>query len=152
MNSIIVKIQKSSFECSKNQLITGVIFFDFMDVQFPRKDWNDFVVIILNWWLSALTKISLGFSKSENLQFMDGPLFVSVKKIDNGICMIECADERKGGYLEFSGQYQLNEVLSSVLQVAKDTYRICCENRWDGDDLDELKRGINNFSDLIRVN
>jgi len=145
MNTITIQVEKSSLECTENKLITGIIYFDFGRCQFPENDWNDFIVIILNWWLSALTRIALGVSDSENLQFMDGPLFVKVKKMDADMCNIECINESRGGSLKFSGHYQIEEVLNSVLQAAKTTSDICSENRWGGDDIVELREGIINF-------
>jgi hypothetical protein len=142
MDTITVHIEAMSFQKSKSQAVTGIIFFDFGSYQFPEKGWDDFVVVVLSWWLSALKNIVFGESKYEELKFMDGPQYIAVKKLSNALCVIECFDKRKGGSAEFTGQYQLTEVLRSVMHSAKATYSVCSQNGWDSDDIDELGKII----------
>ena len=146
MGTITVQTEAASLEQSKSQAITGVIFFDFDGYQFPEKGWNDFIVVVLCWWLSALKAIILGCSDSEELRFMDGPLYINVNKLNNGLCRIDCFDEGADGVAEFSDQYQLTDVLVGVLDAAKATYSVCSQNSWDNDDVSELDKLIKELS------
>lgn len=142
MNTITVQTEPTSLEKSGSQAITGVIFFDFTSYQFPEKGWNDFVIVVLCWWLSVLGKITIGKSDSEELRFMDGPLYVKVTKLNNNLCGVECFDGGSRENPEFSGKYKFTDILNSVLEVAKTTYSVCSQNEWDGKDISTLKRLI----------
>ena len=50
----------------------GTIFFDIDENKFPDENWNDFVIIILSWWLNATYKLLENHSFSEDFYFMDG--------------------------------------------------------------------------------
>jgi len=43
----------------------------FQDSSFPEKNWNDFILKILHWWLEALK--NLAKDKKTEFHFMDGP-------------------------------------------------------------------------------
>ncbi|MCG8419070.1 MAG: hypothetical protein MJE77_14135, partial [Proteobacteria bacterium] len=47
---------ESTLEQSDNasRSITGDLYFDFDGFPFPAERWNDFVVVIIAWWLAAL--------------------------------------------------------------------------------------------------
>ena len=42
--------------------------------EFPRAGWNDFVVVVLGWWSSAILRLLENNSGMERVHFMDGPL------------------------------------------------------------------------------
>jgi hypothetical protein len=45
---------------------------------FPVEGWNDFVVVILEAWVSALLRLLRGLSNCELVHFMDGPYVVEL--------------------------------------------------------------------------
>jgi len=57
LGQISFKTDPVSIDFSKSQAVTGVVFFDFGSFQFPEKGWNDFIVVVLSWWLIALKRI-----------------------------------------------------------------------------------------------
>jgi hypothetical protein len=146
MGAITVQTEVTSLEQSKSQAITGVIYFDFVNHQFPEKGWNDFIVVVLCWWLSALKSIAFEDSDSEELLFMDGPLYINVKKLNNGLYCVECFDRGVNRDVKFSAEYQLADILDSVLCAAKSIYSVCSQKGWKNDDLIELKKLIKEFS------
>jgi len=145
---ITVQTESKSIEQSKSQAITGVIFFDLGGYQFPEKGWNDFIVVVLSWWLAALENIISGSADNEVLRFMDGNLYVVVKSLDGGLCQLECFDGGAGGNKEFSVQYCLAEVISAVLDFAKMVESVCSNNGWVTDDIRELKVAIKRVTQL----
>lgn len=70
-----VKIGKRFF-LSKSSLF-GDIYFEFQGTSFPEKNWNDFILIILHWWLEALKKLPK--DAETEFHFMDGSFEISVK-------------------------------------------------------------------------
>lgn len=85
-----IYIEKNFDSLYKGENITGEIFFTVKDeiFHFPEKNWNDFVVILLEWWLDALIKLKSNYS-SVTLNFMDGPFFVTVAKDKDDILTLE---------------------------------------------------------------
>ena len=139
MGAITVQVDSASLTQSNSTAITGVVFFDFGNYLFPEEGWNDFVVVVLCWWLSALKQIAEGCSDSETLRFMGGPLYVTINKQNNGLCRIDCFDGSTDGCSEYSGQYPLSDILDSVLCAATTIYSACFKNGWDNSDLSNLR-------------
>jgi len=53
------------------------VYFDFDGVQFPVAGWNDFVVVVTNWWLAALDWLVRDVVTEIKLCFMDGPYWIT---------------------------------------------------------------------------
>ena len=115
--------------------IFGNIYFGDNEYAFPEKEWNDFVVIILNWWSESILKLLKNVSIEEELDFMDGSASVKVQFLKNN---------------SFSLYFILNnEVVNSsevdVRLFTKDflnnlnlLIRIIKENKWADEEIDSL--------------
>ena len=53
---------------------TGGIWLVTGGSEFPRAGWNDFIVVVLGWWSSAILRLLENNSGMERVHFMDGPL------------------------------------------------------------------------------
>jgi hypothetical protein len=51
---------------------------------FPHRDWNDFVVVILEAWVSSILRLLRGGSESELVHFMAGPYAVEIGSLASG--------------------------------------------------------------------
>ncbi len=60
---------------------TGNVWLTFDDTAFPRQDWNDFAVVILEAWASAMLRLLQGVSEHELIHFMEGPYVVDVARV-----------------------------------------------------------------------
>ena len=65
--------------------IFGQLYFQDGDFYFPSKDWNEFIIIVLNWWCQSLLNLLEEKTFSEELDFMDGPFSVRVNLIEGSI-------------------------------------------------------------------
>lgn len=146
MANVRVCVDESSMAFSKNKLVTGIVFFDFEKYQFPQKEWNDFVVVILTWWLDALKNIVAKGYKAEEFRFMDGPMCIEVTVLSGDRCKIACIDERNDDGPEFSGTYSLAEIFDSVISTARAVCDICRARNWESDDIDDLNQVIRALS------
>lgn len=55
---VALEIETSSLlTYDNNRPSTGEIYFQFEDFAFPEKGWNDFVDVILNWWIHNLIEL-----------------------------------------------------------------------------------------------
>jgi hypothetical protein len=132
---------------SKSGLVTGRIHVQINGRSFPEKDWNDFVIIILNWWLEGLIfSVSKG-AETFNCIFMDGPLSFTVKK-DNSLWGIFFVHGRTGNQIEFAGKVSLSVLINSFLAASKTIIDSCAEKNWKGEEIEKL---VSNYDTLRQV-
>lgn len=63
---------------------TGNIWVVLDHSAFPVEGWNDFVVVILDAWVSGLLRLLRGLSDRELVHFMDGPYAVEISALAPG--------------------------------------------------------------------
>lgn len=140
MSEIILQVETTSLKQSKSKLITGVVFFDFGDgYRFPEQGWNDFVVIVLCWWLSSLKRLVCSNSDEEEFRFMDGPLAIKIKRRSDNFVSMEFFNESTRVDESLDACYQIKDIARSVFDVSKKVYLACYRQGWECDELLELK-------------
>ncbi|KNY26497.1 hypothetical protein Bccel_1762 [Pseudobacteroides cellulosolvens ATCC 35603 = DSM 2933] len=72
----------------KRRNITGEIFFKVGEFSFPEQNWNDFIIIVLVWWLSAYKTFVENDKQPFKLIFMDGSFEIKIKRITEGILVL----------------------------------------------------------------
>lgn len=98
MQTSLINLQINLESMQKNTDINGEIFFSIreIDFYFPEKNWDDFVITILNWWFdSAIRLNSFEGEVSEILNFMDGPFFVKINKKSSDILKFSFIYDRR---------------------------------------------------------
>ncbi len=138
-SKIKIVLGKDSLHRSTKGSITGIIYFDFGHYQFPEKEWSDFVVVIISWWLNALDQVVRGISKCIDFHFMDGPLLLRLKKDSKDILKLECIDEGKHAKVEFTSYVYLKNIFSELEIAAEELINQCKLNDWKSDDIEALK-------------
>lgn len=148
-----VEVNLGSLTQSARGAVSGVIFVDTGAAQFPERQWNDFVVVVLGWWCAACTSLLGGASEVE-LWFMDGPFLLQLE--------VATVDMWTARFLRMHSTESLDVVTRPVLGLA-DGLRIrpatfvgsvvtasravlaeCARRGWTTPDIDELnrKRGV----------
>jgi hypothetical protein len=148
-NPFIV-VDPATFRMSKMGLVTGMIHIQINGRSFPEKDWDDFVIIILNWWLKELIlSISKG-ADTFNCLFMDGPFSFTVKKdnSDNSIREIFFVHRHTGSQMEVAGKVPLMALIDGFLAVSKTTINSCAEKDWKGQEAEKL---VSNYNTLRQM-
>lgn len=87
--------------------ITGIIFLQLGERAFPEERWNDFVAVILSWWLAAIK------NHKNEFFFMDGSFSFKVKGAELELWM---NDRLETTYLIDSEQMTYN-IVSAVQRV-----------------------------------
>jgi hypothetical protein len=118
--------------------MTGVIYFQFGEKTFPEPDWNDFVIVVLCWWLEAVIQMVDGVKENAELWFMDGPFYVRIFTKGKERWYLECIHRRKNERVEYSTLVEPVIMLKSLLSVARETIDQCKKNEWTLSDLDLL--------------
>ena len=59
---------------------------------FPSAGWNDFVVVILESWISALVRLAQQASQNERVHFMEGPYAIDLGPVRNGLVRLRAIE------------------------------------------------------------
>ncbi|MBB5783898.1 hypothetical protein [Nonomuraea jabiensis] len=103
---------------------------------FPEVGWTDFPVVILGWWLSALTTGKPGESTAE-LAFMDGPWEAGLR-LRGGECHASLRRSRPA-VAEWEGAISLEVLRGSVLAAGSAVVRECDTRGWTSSDISVLR-------------
>jgi hypothetical protein len=118
--------------------VTGVVYFEFNpDLQFPLAGWNDFVVVVANWWRAALKQISEGQAEADFL-FMDGPYWISAVSRGTNL-LLRCVEDRGGAGLVYEVVVQVDDLKRELITFARDVSVACKAAGIESTDLDELR-------------
>ncbi len=146
MNKFIIYIDKNSIFKHKNN-ITGNIYINFDGSFFPERNWNDFIIIIINNWINSSYNILSGYTKYEEFYFMDGPFLMKVRKIDSEVCVIELVENHTNILLSYriSARDFFEEILRNVNLLSK----YCTEQDWETDEIRKLQYLNTKFSTIF---
>jgi len=148
MQEIQVKFVEESVSFTGHGLVTGVIFFDLDTFQFPEREWNDAVVVIVGWWLAGLVDFVTGISDEIELRFMEGPYLLSIRREDGDECQIHCI-ERAISREKFQCRGSALNLLRSTLRVATRLQRVCGQSGWQSVDIETLDDLVSDARKLV---
>lgn len=135
-----VTVDEASLRFSSN--VTGTVFFEFGAFQFPGRNWNDFVVVILGWWLDATTKLMAAGEGETELYFMDGPYSLrvalegSIFKVSRGRDDVETEDS------PFNLEVDTHGFLRAIHDASTTILSACASRDWMTADIETLQRSV----------
>jgi hypothetical protein len=119
--------------------ITGVIYYDFgAGRQFPETDWDDFPVVILNWWIEALEQVGEG-SESVKFCFMDGPFWMTAVPEGEDNLLLSCVEDRRDVGIRFEVLVHQGDLRRELMKVARSVSSACASAGIESADLNELR-------------
>jgi len=133
--------------------VFGIIYFQHESMIFPEKNWNDFIVIILNWWSDALLKLIGNESISAELLFMDGPFSVKVNYLDDKTLKLYFINEDD---IIGNAEVLIQDFIKDFLKEVNSLIRFINAKDWNDEEIDLLKKNYNNlyhsFKQLKKIN
>lgn len=146
---IDIIIEKEHVYRSKRGAITAPVYFDFGNFKFPEEGWSDFIVVIGCWWLDSISKLIKGWESEIELCFMDGPMLIKLTMSDGNNILLECIDQGgRSDVIEYQKKYTLDSITKALLSNSNSILRICSENNWCSDDIDNLAKLNKSVSEL----
>ena len=112
--SIIVDADSLSFRPRGSA--TGNIWLVIGGCEFPALQWNDFVVVILGWWVESLLRLLRNSSTKETVNFMDGPYVVEVSRTPSGGLHLRALEGSNRSIERASGEALIDDSVSHLLQ------------------------------------
>ena len=140
---ISLNVDLDSLEINRSKNITGTIYFS-IDYHryFPDEGWDDFLVIILSWWIKSIRGVDISrIGTTYKFDFMDGPPEVLVKKIDGEHVEMNFRYEDEFNN-SFKGTFLFKELKDSLLSISKKVIREMDRNQWATKDIDEFKNVV----------
>lgn len=147
MKNLRFGIDENSLEKS-NEIITGIIYLEFDNFIFPEKNWNDFIVVVLNNWIRSLQSIIVKSAESTELLFNDGPFFIRIGMINDKECLIECIENHRIENILFKEQVEFKILVKEVLLIANSCKLFCKKYNWHSEELHKLDILLNKISTL----
>lgn len=83
---------------------------------FPDPEWTDMAYPILCMWAEALHPLQLGTSTKCRLNFLDGPWWLEVTRMEDALEIAGCAD-KKTRKVEVTACCQLDDLLRELLKA-----------------------------------
>lgn len=147
IKSIVISINKDSITIDSRGVITGEIYIKIGEYCFPDPKWNDFIVVILGWWVQTLKKVQLcQIGESNEFLFMDGPYKVQVLKIESNVLELKFLRRNiKNSETIFEAKCSSDDLITSIINASKDVLHVINNNSWDTKEIKELERSIKIF-------
>ena len=131
-------VERSSFTRSASGNVHASIHLVLDGRCFPDERWDDFAVVILGWWNEAVTRMALGFSPREELDFMDGPYSVHLELDPEGEITLRCLKSGARDVEEAVGRIALATFIQTLLGASRATLEVCKAHGWGGADFENL--------------
>ena len=135
---ISLKIDFNTLEKSSSESITSLNYFKIKDKVFPDENWYDFVIVILNFWLSEIIKMRQKNKRKGKFYFMDGPAYFTIEKRVK-VFVFE-------GYLNdkilITKQIDFEEFNNTILTNSTDILDEMEKRNWSSADIENLKKNI----------
>lgn len=145
-----IKVLPDTLTKSAAGLITGKIHAEADSIMFPEYEWDDFVVIVLCWWLESISGLIAGREKRCTCEFMDGPFQFNIEVKDLDIWMIQFVERRLASdECLLQSVFSPQEIIGSVLSAAKLVINLCLEKGWTSTDITTLVERYEEMSQFV---
>jgi hypothetical protein len=132
-------LHPKEFQQTKSGGVTGPIWLRHEGVDFPKRGWSDFPVIVTGWWLKHLASLTRE-SKDAVCSFMDGPFEFGVYAEGLGQWRLQFIERRANARAVVSEFIVPSTELQATLQTAAATILAECDRQaWTGSDIEVLR-------------
>ncbi len=143
-----VVLREQSMEQHSGGSITGIVFWKCNGHSFPDSAWNDFIIVILGWWVQAIARLIAGTTTTETMDFMDGPYSILCKTTNNSIdCQFVDRHSEVRAVASWTGQTR--ELASVIFSAGKLALRVCHTRGLANADLETLEREVRKLQRLM---
>ena len=141
-----------SVRTRESRQATGDIWVVIDGREFPMSGWNDFAVVVLRFWTSALRRLIGNQSKREIVDFMEGPFCVALSMANPTtlrLCALEGADRLIEGPI---GEVPIEKFVLELTSQARAILAECGQQGWWSKDADILLKSLTKLEAKFHVN
>lgn len=84
LKNIYIEVEENVIDVTSAGLVFGHLAVKVGEDYYPDEQWQDFVQVVLCWWLVAVKELSSFNNIEATLNFMDGPYSMRLQKIEDG--------------------------------------------------------------------
>lgn len=145
MTQSFLNIDIDSIDRYSGALFTGKVYFSVGDSFFPEEKWDDFLNVILNWWLIELSDLMEQKITVAKLRFMDGPYFVTINSNRQySICEFSMVEDRKN--LEINSvEISIDQLLKSIKSEVNKLLRFYNSQSIFDDEINQMEKNFDRF-------
>jgi hypothetical protein len=147
--STFVVIDESQLRQNPDGSITGVVFWIVNNAPFPDNAWNDFIIVVLDWWIRGLIRMLRDHSPVEIMTFMDGPYEIRCTCNDGATAVIDCIDRHGASRVIASANTTIQHLATMMSAVVTRLLRACHQRRFTNADIVSLERSLRQLRQLI---
>lgn len=124
---------------------TAGIWLTLNGYHFPMIGWNDFVVVVLGWWVAAVLRLLQNDSASERIHFMDGPYAVEISKMPSDRFQLRMFAGPNGGREVAVGEAEVRQFIGELSSQSRKLLDECRSRGWWSRDAEDLKSHLQNM-------
>lgn len=149
MTNFKININLQSLHISGNQAITGDINVQIEDRYFPNKGWNDFTVIILEWWTNNFVEFIRHNTDFCDFNFMDGHYKFKFIKESN---KLEVLFFNSNDAIIDSCFISQEQFVDTLLTTGENVIKKCKSVNWNTPEINNLIKSVKTLDELLKIN
>jgi hypothetical protein len=138
--SLIAEVE--SVQARPTGPVTGNIWLEINGNSFPKYRWNDFVVVVLGWWASALLKLVRGSSTQEMVPFMEGPFAVELIMTPSGMLLFRALQRVDRNIEVATGEKPAASFVVAFILQSREILETCRQQECLSEDTEKLKSAL----------
>ena len=139
----LINLSTATLAASPSGKVSGGIWLRVGEHEFPEREWNDYPVVLLAWWLEAMDKLQSGSVAKAECNFMDGPWHFELESA-GASWRLRLVDGHKKGSASLVGEALVApaELVKQTLAAARVVVSECRHHSWKPADLPALEKEI----------
>lgn len=142
MSKTILIAEIDSLTCRQGGGATANIKLMVNGHAFPSHDWNDFVVVIMEWWVRALTSLLRNTSMQETIHFMDGPYAIEVCTQQSGTLQFRALTGANRNVEVVIGEANMMSFSFELIKQSREILDACRKQVWWSQDAQNLESSL----------
>jgi hypothetical protein len=143
----IAELHTGEVSRSASGAITGTLYLKLGEDCFPDVNWSDFVVVVLEWWCSALERLHRGEPGPLRVPFMDGPFRADLEALTDGRLAVTLVTWQRSEDEEVHhAAVDRDHLTHSVVVAARATLHLCRQRGWASRDIEALRDSLEALS------
>jgi hypothetical protein len=147
VHNLRLVLDTGSIEQHSNGSVTGIVFWEIDGRGFPDNAWNDFVLVVIAWWLKAVIRLLTGTSEAERMEFMDGPYCILCNTAGTSV-VCKFIDRRENNYVVASWTCPMEHLAQEIYRAGEAALETCGSMGISSTDLGVLHRELRLLNEL----
>ena len=152
MSPVCLQIEKDTLVTPAQGMATADMRLEINGTSFPTQNWNDNVLVVLNWWVEALTRLIIsGNSAREVVHFMEGPYCVEINMPTPDSVGFRAVERSLKAIEVATGEESAKEFIRTVTSQSHEILSACEQRGWWSKDAENLKLSLGTLKNVTAL-